>query len=138
PVNKCGGTDADDSKSKGMLSIFILGFLGGLIGLIMPCTFPMIPLTVSFFTKRSASRKKGIANAFLYGFFIFIIYVLISVPFYFLKSNSANILNDISTNIWLNLVFATVFVAFALSFFGLFEITLPSSISNSVDSKANM
>ena len=138
PVNKCGGTDADDSKSKGMLGIFILGFLGGLVGLIMPCTFPMIPLTVSFFTKRSASRKKGIANAFLYGFFIFAIYILISVPFYFLKSNNANILNDISTNIWLNIVFAVVFVAFALSFFGLFEITLPSSISNSVDSKSNM
>ncbi|HEY4206483.1 MAG TPA: cytochrome c biogenesis protein CcdA, partial [Puia sp.] len=138
PVNKCGGTDADDSKSKGLLGIFLLGFLGGLVGLIMPCTFPMIPLTVSFFTKRSASRKKGIANAFLYGFFIFIIYVLISVPFYFLKSNNANILNDISTNIWLNIAFAVVFVAFALSFFGLFEITLPSSLSNSVDSKSNM
>jgi len=138
PVKKCGGTDADDSKSKSLLGIFILGFLGGLVGLIMPCTFPMIPLTVSFFTKRSASRKKGIVNAFLYGFFIFIIYVLISVPFYFLKSNNANILNDISTNIWLNIIFAVVFLAFALSFFGLFEITLPSSISNSVDSKSNM
>lgn len=138
PVNKCGGTDADDTKSKSLLGIFFLGFLGGLVGLIMPCTFPMIPLTVSFFTKRSASRKKGIANAFLYGFFIFIIYVLISVPFYFLKANNANILNDISTNIWLNIIFAAVFLAFALSFFGLFEITLPSSISNSVDSKSNM
>jgi len=138
PVNKCGGTDADDSRSKSLLGIFFLGFLGGLVGLIMPCTFPMIPLTVSFFTKRSANRKKGIANAFLYGFFIFIIYVLISVPFYFLKANNANILNDISTNIWLNLIFAAVFLAFALSFFGLFEITLPSSFSNSVDSKSNM
>ncbi|MDO6428958.1 cytochrome c biogenesis protein CcdA [Flavitalea sp. BT771] len=138
PVNKCGGTEADDSKSKSLLGIFVIGFLGGLVGLIMPCTFPMIPLTVSFFTKRSASRKKGVANAFLYGFFIFIIYVLISVPFYFLKANNANILNDISTNIWLNIIFAVIFLAFALSFFGLFEITLPSSISNSVDSKSNM
>ena len=138
PVNSCGGTGGEDSQSKGLLGIFILGFLGGLVGLIMPCTFPMIPLTVSFFTKRSASRSKGIANAFLYGFFIFLIYILISVPFYFLKANNANILNTISTNIWLNIAFAVIFLVFALSFFGLFEITLPSSISNSVDSKSSI
>jgi thiol:disulfide interchange protein len=138
PVNKCGGTGADDSQSKSMLGIFILGFLGGLVALIMPCTFPMIPLTVSFFTKRSASRSKGIFNAFIYGFFIFLIYVLISVPFYFLKKNQANILNDISTNVWLNVGFSVIFLVFALSFFGLFEITLPSSISNSVDSKSSI
>ena len=138
PVNKCGGTGAEDSKSKSLLGIFILGFLGGLLGLIMPCTFPMIPLTVSFFTKRSATRSKGIFNAFIYGFFIFLIYVLISVPFYFLKANNANILNNISTNVWLNVGFAVVFLVFALSFFGLFEISLPSSISNSVDSKSSI
>jgi cytochrome c biogenesis protein CcdA/thioredoxin-related protein len=135
PINSCGGTGGD---TKGLLNIFLLGILGGLVGLVMPCTFPMIPLTVSFFTKRSASRSKGIANAFLYGFFIFLIYVLISVPFYFLQGNNANILNTISTNVWLNLFFAAVFVVFALSFFGLFEITLPSRISNSVDSKSNI
>ena len=138
PVNKCGGTGTEDSKSKSLLGIFILGFLGGLVGLIMPCTFPMIPLTVSFFTKRSGTRSKGIFNAFIYGFFIFLIYVLISVPFYFLKANNANILNTISTNVWLNVGFAAVFLVFALSFFGLFEITLPSSISNTVDSKSNI
>jgi thiol:disulfide interchange protein len=138
PVNKCGGTGAENSKSKGLLGIFVLGFLGGLVGLIMPCTFPMIPLTVSFFTKRAATRSKGIANAFLYGFFIFLIYVLISVPFYFLKANNANILNSISTNVWLNVAFATIFLVFALSFFGLFEITLPSNISNSVDAKSGI
>jgi thiol:disulfide interchange protein len=138
PVNKCGGTGTEDSKSKGLLGIFILGFLGGLVGLIMPCTFPMIPLTVSFFTKRSGTRSKGIFNAFIYGFFIFLIYVLISVPFYFLKANNANILNTISTNVWLNVGFAAVFLVFSLSFFGLFEITLPSSISNTVDSKSSI
>jgi thiol:disulfide interchange protein len=138
PVNKCGGTGTEGSGSKSLLGIFILGFLGGLVGLIMPCTFPMIPLTVSFFTKRSASRSKGIGNAFLYGFFIFLIYVLISVPFYFLKANNANILNTISTNVWLNVAFAAIFLVFALSFFGLFEITLPSSISNTVDSKSSI
>ena len=138
PVNDCGGTGAEDTRSKGLLGIFILGFLGGLVGLIMPCTFPMIPLTVSFFTKRAATRSKGIANAFLYGFFIFLIYMLISVPFYFLKANNANILNTISTNVWLNVGFAAVFLVFALSFFGLFEITLPSSISNSMDAKSGI
>src|SRR5579872_1176077 len=136
PVNSCGGTGAEGSR--GMLSIFFLGFLGGLLGLIMPCTFPMIPLTVAFFTKRAASRSKGIGNAFLYGFFIFLIYVLISIPFYFLKANNANILNTISTNVWLNVGFATVFLIFALSFFGLFEITLPGNFSNSVDAKSGI
>ena len=135
PVNKCGGT----AENKGGLwGAFVLGILGGLVGLVMPCTFPMIPLTVSFFTKRSASRSKGIANAFLYGFFIFLIYVLISVPFYFLKQKDSNILNTISTNVWLNIGFAAIFLVFALSFFGLFEITLPSRFSNSVDSKSNI
>jgi thiol:disulfide interchange protein DsbD len=136
PVNSCGGTGAEGSK--GLLSIFLLGLLGGLLGLIMPCTFPMIPLTVAFFTKRAASRSKGIANAFLYGVFIFLIYVLISIPFYFLKDNNANILNTISTSIWLNIVFAAIFLVFALSFFGLFEITLPSGLSNKVDAKSNL
>ena len=138
PAAKCGGTGTEDGKSRGLLDIFILGFLGGLLGLIMPCTFPMIPLTVSFFTKRSASRSRGIFNAFLYGFFIFLIYVLISLPFYFLKANNSGILNDISTNTWLNIAFALIFFVFALSFFGLFEIALPGSISNSVDSKSDI
>ena len=138
PVNKCGGTGAEETRSKGLWGIFILGFLGGMLGLIMPCTFPMIPLTVSFFTKRAATRSKGIGNAFLYGFFIFLIYVLISLPFYFLKANNANILNNISTNTWLNIAFAGIFLIFALSFFGLFEITLPSSVSNSVDAKSGL
>jgi thiol:disulfide interchange protein DsbD len=136
PINKCGGTGAEGSK--GLLSIFILGFLGGLLGLIMPCTFPMIPLTVSFFTKRATSRSKGIANAFLYGFFIFLIYVLISVPFYFLKQSDSNILNTISTSVPLNIIFGAIFIVFALSFFGLFEITLPSRFSNSVDARSNI
>ena len=138
PVAKCGGTGAEDSKSKSLAAIFLLGFLGGLLGLIMPCTFPMIPLTVSFFTKRSGTRSKGIFNAFMYGFFIFLIYVLLSLPFYFLKASSSGILNNISKNVWLNVAFAIVFLVFALSFFGLFEIALPGSFSNSVDAKSNI
>jgi len=136
PVNNCGGTGTENSK--GLVAVFLLGMLGGIFGLIMPCTFPMIPLTVSFFTKQSGSRRKAIGNASLYGLFIFVIYILISVPFYFLKSKDANLLNNISTNAFLNLFFALIFLLFALSFFGLFEISLPSTLSNSVDSKSNI
>lgn len=134
PVNSCGGTGTEGSKS--LWGIFILGFAGGLVGLIMPCTFPMIPLTVSFFTKQSGNRRKGIGNACLYGFFIFLIYVLLSLPFYFLDASNTDILNNISTNAWLNIFFAIVFFLFALSFFGLFEIVLPSRVTNTVGSKS--
>ena len=136
PVNTCGGTGTDNSK--GLVAIFFLGMFGGLIGLIMPCTFPMIPLTVSFFTKQSGSRRKAIGNASMYGFFIFIIYVLISVPFYFLKTKDVSLLNNISTNVVLNIFFSVIFLLFALSFFGVFEISLPSGLSNSVDSKSSI
>jgi len=136
PAVKVGGTGAEGKKSLGR--IFFLGFLGGLLALIMPCTFPMIPMTVSFFTKRAVSPAGGIRNAFIYGFFIFLIYVLISVPFYFLGAGNESILNNISTNAWLNLAFAAVFFIFALSFFGLFEIGLPSGVANKVDAKAGI
>ncbi len=128
---------SDNVKSKGLFSLFALGFLGGLIALLTPCVFPMIPLTVSFFTKKAQSKKTGIRNAFLYGFFIFLIYVLITVPFHIFDKLNPDIFNGISTNVVLNVIFFVVFVAFALSFFGLYEITLPSSITNSTDSKAN-
>ncbi|WP_315820909.1 cytochrome c biogenesis protein CcdA [Paraflavitalea speifideaquila] len=118
------------------MGIFILGFLGGLIGLLTPCVFPMIPLTVSFFTKQSPTRSKGIFNAVMYGVFILLIYVILSIPFHFLDSNNPEILNTISTNIWLNLFFFVVFVVFALSFFGLFEIGVPGGLANKTDSKA--
>lgn len=138
PVNNCGGTGAESAKSGGLLSLFFIGFAGGLIALFTPCVFPMIPLTVSFFTKRAQSRKKGIMNAGLYSFFIFLIYVILSLPFHFLDSLNPEILNNISTNVWLNLFFFVVFIAFALSFFGLFEITLPSSLSNTADAKSGI
>ena len=138
PVNACGGTgiSAEESDSGGLLTIFLLGFLGGLVALITPCVFPMIPLTVSFFTKKAITKKQGIFNATLYGFFIFLIYVLLSVPFYFLDSASPEILNSVSTNPWLNVIFFIVFIVFALSFFGLFEISLPASFSGKADAKA--
>lgn len=136
PVISVGGTGVEDDRSKSLLGIFILGFLGGLIGLLTPCVFPMIPLTVSFFTNPSQSRKKGIVNALMYGSFIFLIYVVLSIPFHFLDSSNPEILNTISTNVWLNLFFFVVFVVFALSFFGLFEITVPSSLANKAGAKA--
>ncbi len=138
PVNDCGGTGitAEESASGGLLTIFLLGFLGGLVALITPCVFPMIPLTVSFFTKKAISRRQGVFNASLYGFFIFLIYVLLSVPFYFLDSASPEILNSVSTNPWLNVIFFAIFIVFALSFFGLYEISLPSGFSGRADAKS--
>jgi thiol:disulfide interchange protein DsbD len=133
PVNSCGD---DETTDKGLLSIFLLGLGGGLIALLTPCVFPMIPLTVSFFTKRTASRRKGIQHAVLYAFFIFLIYVLLSAPFHFLDHLDPEVLNTISTNAWLNIAFFVIFVFFALSFFGYYEIALPSSFANRVDSKA--
>ncbi|MBT8244403.1 thioredoxin family protein [Winogradskyella sp.] len=126
-----------DVEEKSNFSIFILGFLGGLIALLTPCVFPMIPLTVSFFTKSSGDSKKGIFNSILYGFFIFLIYVLLSIPFHFLESLDPGILNSISTNVTLNIIFFIIFIAFAFSFFGYFELTLPQSWSAAMDSRAN-
>ena len=136
PVNSCGGTGIEDNRAKSLWGIFILGFLGGLIGLLTPCVFPMIPLTVSFFTKKSQNRRKGIMNATMYGLFILLIYVILSVPFHFVDSSNPEILNNISTNVWLNIFFFAIFVVFALSFFGLFEISMPGGLANRVDSKS--
>ncbi|RNC85018.1 MAG: DUF255 domain-containing protein [Winogradskyella sp.] len=123
-------------KEKSNLSIFLLGFLGGLIALLTPCVFPMIPLTVSFFTKSSSESKKGLFNSILYGFFIFLIYALLSIPFHLLDSIDPGILNSISTNVTLNIIFFVIFVVFAFSFFGYFELTLPQSWSAAMDSRA--
>ncbi len=138
PKNNCGitSTSNNDTKSKSLSSLFLIGFLGGLIALLTPCVFPMIPLTVSFFTKKASSKKSGIVNAFLYGFFIFIIYILLSLPFHFLDSVNPEFLNNISTNVYLNVFFFVIFIFFALSFFGFYEISLPASLSSGADSKA--
>ena len=115
-------------SGKSLWSIFGLGFLGGLLALLTPCVFPMIPLTVSFFTKKSGQSKgSGISKALLYGFFIFAVYILLSVPFHLLDSVNPDILNEISTNVWLNVIFFIIFLFFAFSFFGYYELTLPSS-----------
>ena len=125
-----------ESKS-GLWGIFGLGFLGGLIALLTPCVFPMIPLTVSFFTKHSQKKSKGVANAILYGFFIVLIYFVLSLPFHIFDSVDSQILNTIATNIWLNVLFFVVFVFFAFSFFGYYELTLPSSWANKMDAASS-
>ena len=136
PVSNCGD---DGTKNKSLVTIFFLGLLGGLIALLTPCVFPMIPVTVTFFTKKSTDRKKGITNAILYGLFIFLIYILITLPFHVAgKAISPEIFNNISTNVWLNLAFFAIFVFFALSFFGLFEIGLPAGLANKMDSKSGL
>ena len=129
--------DESESSEKSFLTIFLLGFVGGLIALLTPCVFPMIPLTVSFFTKSAKNRQNGLANAILYGLFIFLIYVLLSIPFHLLDSLDPEILNNISTNVTLNIIFFVIFVVFAFSFFGYYEITLPQAWSAKMDSKAN-
>ncbi|QCX00093.1 DUF255 domain-containing protein [Aggregatimonas sangjinii] len=131
-----GGTLVTGSNT-GIWGIVGLGFLGGLIALLTPCVFPMIPLTVSFFTKQSGSRSKGVANAMLYGLFIVLIYALLSLPFHLFDSVDSQILNTIATNIWLNIAFFVVFVFFAFSFFGYYELTLPSSWANTMDSASS-
>lgn len=133
PVNDCGVVQENHS----LWMIFIFGLLGGLLALLTPCVFPMIPLTVSFFTKGSEGNK-GKRNAILYGFFILLIYFLLSLPFHLTKNVDPEILNNISTNVWLNLFFFVVFIVFAISFFGYYEISLPSSIANKADSASDI
>ncbi|WP_139958909.1 protein-disulfide reductase DsbD family protein [Flavicella sediminum] len=125
-----------NNEEKGLGTTFLLGFFGGLIALLTPCVFPMIPLTVSFFTKKT--KKKGVSNAILYGVFITAIYLLLSLPFHLFDSLDPEILNNISTNVWLNVGFFVIFIVFAFSFFGYFEITLPHSWSNKMDSASDI
>jgi cytochrome c biogenesis protein CcdA/thioredoxin-related protein len=134
PVSPCGD---DEAENKSLMTLFFIGFIAGLLALLFPCVFPLIPLTVSFFTKRAQSKKQGITNAVLYGGSIFLIYTLISLPFHLFNMNP-EVLNNVSTNVSLNIMFFLIFVVFAISFFGYFEITLPSSFANKADSKAGL
>ncbi|MFG6686099.1 protein-disulfide reductase DsbD family protein [Mariniflexile sp. HNIBRBA6329] len=131
-------TSSTEDGGKSLWSIFGLGFLGGLLALLTPCVFPMIPLTVSFFTKKSGQNKaSGISKALLYGFFIFAVYIALSIPFHLLDSVNPDILNEISTNVWLNVIFFSIFLFFAFSFFGYYELTLPSSWTNKTTQAEN-
>jgi len=127
-----GATGGEITEARSIWGIFIAGFLGGLLALLTPCVFPMIPLTVSFFTKRSEKRSKGIADAFTYAFSIMGIYTALGLLVTVLAGPSA--LNALSTSIPFNLAFFVIFVIFAFSFFGYYELTLPSSFVNRISS----
>jgi thiol:disulfide interchange protein DsbD len=116
-------------SSRSLWRIFALGVLGGLLALLTPCVFPMIPLTVSFFTKKTDDNS-GFMKALLYGLFIVLVYLILSTPFHLLDSVNPDILNEISTNVWLNVIFFLIFIIFAFSFFGYYELTLPSKWTN--------
>ena len=134
-LGKKGQDNQSQKQGKsdgGIWTLFLLGFGGGLLALLTPCVFPMIPLTVTFFTKGDGGKGSGWLQAALYGFFITLVYVLISLPFHLIDGLNPNILNEISTSPALNIFFFVVFVFFAISFFGAFEITLPPSLANRV------
>ena len=134
-TDKIVGEPNKKSTARSLLAIFIIAFFSGFAALLTPCVFPMIPMTVSFFTKQSKTRAKGIKNAVIYGLSIVIIYVLlgsiVSAVF------GADALNALSTNVWFNVIFFLLLIVFAVSFLGAFEIMLPNSWANKVDTKAD-
>lgn len=127
--------EGEETEGRSMLSIMILSFVGGLAALLTPCVFPMIPMTVSFFTKQSKTKAEGIRNALIYGVSIVLIYVVLGIGVSAVFG--ADALNAMSTNVWFNLLFFVLLVVFAISFLGAFEITLPSSWVNKADAKAD-
>jgi thiol:disulfide interchange protein DsbD len=129
--NTSSTNDSDSSSKKGMWSIFFIAFLSGFAALLTPCVFPMIPMTVSFFTKQSKTRAKGITNAILYGLSIIIIYVLLGVGVSAVFG--PEVLNSMATNVYFNLAFFVLLIVFAASFLGAFELTLPHSWINKAD-----
>lgn len=126
--------ETTSQKDMSWLYIFFAGFVGGLLALFTPCVWPIIPMTVSFFLKRTKDKKKGIGDAITYGISIIVIYVTLGIAITLIFG--ANALNALSTNAIFNILFFLMLVIFAASFFGAFEITLPSKWSNKVDSKA--
>lgn len=135
PVGTTGNQGDQKIENDNFWSIFVKGFVGGLLALLTPCVFPMIPLTVSFFTKRSKTRAKGITNALLYGISIIIIYVTLGLGVSFVFGSDA--LNALSTNVWFNLFFFVLLIVFGASFLGAFEIVLPSSFVNKIDAQSD-
>lgn len=131
----CETVAAPDEESAGLFWIFLLGFGGGLIALLTPCVFPMVPITVGFFTKSSTNKAKGLRNAIIYALSIIVIYV--SIGILVTAVFGADALNLLSTNAWFNIFFCLLFVAFAISFFGYYEITLPSAWVNKSDQAAD-
>lgn len=135
PAAPCGD---EQIQQASLLSIFLKGMAGGFIALLMPCLFPMIPVTVSFFTNKADTKRKAIRYGIVYGLSILLIYVLASSPFHLLSGVDSQIFNTIATNAWVNVAFFFVFLLFALSLFGLFELRLPAALSNKAGSNSNM
>jgi thiol:disulfide interchange protein DsbD len=117
------------------LGLFIAGFIGGLLALLTPCVFPMIPMTVSFFTKQSKTKAAGIRNALIYAISIIVIYIVLGLGVTLIFG--ADAMNNLATNVWFNLAFFVLLVVFAISFLGAFEITLPSGFVNKMDAKSD-
>lgn len=122
-------------KSKDLLGTFLIAFLFGFTALLTPCVFPMIPMTVGFFTKQSKNKAQGIRNAIIFGISIVVIYVLLGTVITAIFGASA--LNELATNVWFNVIFFLLLVIFAVSFLGAFELTLPSSWGTKVDAQAD-
>ncbi len=134
-LNQAGNSASEDAAAnKSLWAIFLAGFVGGLVALFTPCVWPIIPMTVSFFLKRSKGTSQGLRDAITYGIFIIVIYVSLGLLVTLIFGASA--LNALSTNAIFNIIFFLMLVVFAASFFGAFEITLPASWSNAIDSKA--
>lgn len=131
---KAFGDSTLKASDSSLLMIFILGFLGGLVALLTPCVWPMIPMTVSFFLKRTKSRSKAISDAIIYGASIILIYLILGLLITGIFGASA--LNNLATNAVFNIIFFLLLVVFAVSFFGAFELVLPASWTNKLDSKA--
>ncbi len=125
----------EQAPARSLWSIFFIAFLSGFAALLTPCVFPMIPMTVSFFTKQSKSRAKGIRNAIIYGLSIIAIYVVLGLIV--TKIFGADALNALSTDVWFNLIFFVILIIFATSFLGAFEIMLPNSWANKADQQAD-
>ena len=135
PELKAYGDKALTQADGSLWMLLVGGFLGGLVALVTPCVWPMIPMTVSFFLKRSKDRKKGIRDAILYGISIIIIYVALGLAVS--AAFGASALNDLATNAYFNIAFFLLLVFFAISFFGAFELVLPASWTNKMDEKAD-
>ena len=136
-LDKSNYNSANFIEKSNYFEIFIFGLIAGFLALLTPCVFPMIPLTVSYFIDESKLSYSGAISASLYGGFIVLIYILLSIPFHVFDSLNPNILNTISTNVYVNITFFVVFILFAISFFGYFDIVIPSNIISGSEKKSD-
>ena len=135
PLEACG---EQPQEAASLLATFLLGLLGGFLALFTPCVFPMIPVTVAFFTGKAETKGEGIRNCLWYGASILLIYLLASLPFHLLTGINPQIFNQLATSVAVNCFFFLVFLLFALSFFGVFEIRLPAAIANGAGARSSL